>query len=102
VDFPHNTDLLIVAGTSLQVGPANGIVKMTSSTTIRLIANNEPVGEFLGVKYGSQAVRDIYAGGECDKTFLELCKALGWIDDLKKYKHLMSPNSKKMLEELEQ
>jgi len=53
-------DLLIVAGTSLQVSPANSVVNEVSDKCVRLIVNKEPVGEMLGVRYGEAAVQDAW------------------------------------------
>eukprot|EP01098_Paradermamoeba_levis_P008298 TRINITY_DN3446_c0_g1_i2.p1 TRINITY_DN3446_c0_g1~~TRINITY_DN3446_c0_g1_i2.p1 ORF type:complete len:302 (-),score=66.76 TRINITY_DN3446_c0_g1_i2:220-1125(-) len=99
-DFPDQVDLLVVAGTSLTVGPANSLVTKVNSNTLRLIANREPVGNFLGIEYGSNTKRDVFSGGTCDQTFLELCKKLGWVEDLKKYADKMAPESRKLLEGL--
>ena len=54
-------DLLIVAGTSLVVSPANSLVYRASPTALRLVVNNEPVGAELGICYGEGATRDVYA-----------------------------------------
>lgn len=43
-------DLLIVAGTSLVVSPANSVVNYVPSTCCRLIVNKEPVGQDLGIR----------------------------------------------------
>jgi len=96
-DFPNNVDLLIVAGTSLTVGPANGVVSLVGHKTVRLVVNMEPVGQFLGIKYGPDSVRDVFVGGSCDNGFLTLIKKLGWFDDLKKFEEKMAEKSKELL-----
>ena len=53
-DLP-STDLLVVAGTSLVVSPANSVVTRVRHDAVRLIVNNEPVGSDLGVEYGGDA-----------------------------------------------
>jgi NAD-dependent deacetylase sirtuin 2 len=63
--------LLIVAGTSLVVSPANSLVYNVPKTTLRVIINNEPVGEELGIDYSSYASRDFFAKGDCDQVFLD-------------------------------
>jgi NAD-dependent SIR2 family protein deacetylase len=77
-----DVDLLFVAGTSLVVSPANSVVQMVSSTCPRVIVNNEPVGEDLGVRYGASSERDVFLPGACDDTFAELIRRLGWQERL--------------------
>jgi NAD-dependent deacetylase sirtuin 2 len=81
VDLPR-LDLLIVAGTSLVVSPANSLVYRVPESTIRVIVNQEPVGAELGIEYGQPAKRDLFAQGNCDEVFLDLIRKLGWMDDL--------------------
>lgn len=90
-DLPA-TDLLMVVGTSLVVGPANSLVYRVPESTKRVVINNEPVGEELGIEYGPAAERDYFAQGKCDDAFLELINELGWniddiTDDLPEYSH---------------
>lgn len=80
-DLP-SVDLLIVAGTSLVVSPANSLVYNVPDTTIRVIVNKDPVGMELGIQYGPGATRDFFAQGSCDEIFLELIAELGWIETL--------------------
>ena len=82
-DLP-TADLLIVAGTSLVVSPANSLVYRVPDTTHRVIINNEEVGHDLGIDYGADAERDFFAQGNCDSVFLELICELGWLNDLNK------------------
>lgn len=80
-DLP-TADLLIVAGTSLVVSPANSLVYNVPKTTQRVIINNEPVGRELGIDYGPIPERDFFAQGSCDDVFLDLISELGWLSDL--------------------
>ena len=80
-DLP-STDLLIVAGTSLVVSPANSLVSNVPAITQRVIINNEPVGQELGIDYGTNSERDFFAQGNCDNVFLDLICELGWLQDL--------------------
>jgi len=98
LDFPGHVDLLIIAGTSLTVSPANTLVCKVLPTTPRLIVNKEPVGSELGIKYGERATRDIYCSEECDHVFLLLISKLGWIEDLKACKEKLAPKSQELLE----
>ena len=82
IDLPQ-ADLLIVAGTSLVVSPANSIVYRVNESCKRLIVNDQPVGEELGIDYSGSSTRDYFAEGNCDEMFLCLIKELGWMDDLK-------------------
>jgi len=78
-------DLLLVAGTSLVVSPANSLVYRVPEETIRVVVNNERVGEELGIDYGPNPARDYFASGNSDEIFLDLIKELGWLDDLNTY-----------------
>ncbi len=75
-------DLLIVAGTSLKVFPAAGLVERVSPSAARVVVNREPVGldEGLGLDYDGP--RDFLARGDCDDVFLQLIDLLGWGDEL--------------------
>ena len=102
-DMP-NVDLLIVAGTSLVVSPANSLVYRANEQAVRLVVNNEPVGEELGIRYDrdgrdSRDRRDVFAQGECDDVFLELMGHLGWKDDLAGLYHVdaLPPQSQQRL-----
>ena len=90
-------DLLIVAGTSLVVSPANSLVYNVPDDTIRVVVNRDPVGADLGIDYGSDAERDFFAQGNCDEVFLDLIDHLGWMDDLKAKIDLLPTESTKIL-----
>lgn len=105
-DLP-NADLLIIAGTSLVVSPANSIVYSVNDDCVRMIVNNEAVGQELGIEYNNShddddeflpsCGRDYFAKGTCDEIFLELAKELGWVDDLKRKSHLLPKASEGLL-----
>lgn len=80
-DLP-TVDLLIVAGTSLVVSPANSVVYKVPQHTQRVIINMEPVGEDLGIEYGPETSRDWFLQGSCDEIFFELIQHLGWMEEL--------------------
>lgn len=84
-DMP-TLDLLIVAGTSLVVAPANSLVFKANKNAKRVVINLEPVGAELGIDCsssdGNEKKRDLFLQGNCDEIFLELVKELGWLDDL--------------------
>lgn len=94
-DLPH-IDVLIVAGTSLVVSPANSLVYQVPDTTKRVVINAEPVGQELGIDYSGDG-RDYFAQGNCDEVFLNLIKELGWLDNLVAKKHLLPPKSQELL-----
>jgi NAD+-dependent protein deacetylase sirtuin 2 len=98
VDMP-SLDLLIIAGTSLVVAPANGLCFSVPENTIRVVVNQEPVGEELGIDYSPGAKRDFFARGKCDDIFLELITELGWLDDLQKMLEDLPPQSAKLVRE---
>lgn len=94
-------DLLIVAGTSLVVSPANGVVQMVPKDCPRLVVNNEPVGEDLGIRYDEATTRDVFPGGRpCDETFLELIKLLGWEDKVRQIKDRLPPGNQELVKDL--
>lgn len=81
-DMP-SLDLLIVAGTSLVVAPANCLIYHAPGTAKRAIINRDKVGQELGIDYSnSKDTRDLFLQGSCDDIFLELIQELGWLDDL--------------------
>lgn len=82
-DDTSEVDLLLVIGTSLRVAPANSIVWRVPKSTLRVLINREPEGMHLGMDFDpSEAKRDYFAQGECEKVLLELMGHLGWLDDL--------------------
>ncbi|KAL3782571.1 hypothetical protein ACHAW5_004879 [Stephanodiscus triporus] len=80
-DLP-DVDLLIIMGTSLTVAPANSLVYRIPPTALRMVMNDERVGRRLGIDYGEDAVRDVWARGHTDETCLDLAEKMGWLDDL--------------------
>jgi NAD+-dependent protein deacetylase sirtuin 2 len=110
-DLPQ-LDVLIIAGTSLVVSPANALAYQAPDTTCRVVVNREPVGQELGIEYDdeiayastsddvsgvgngvkvSAAGRDLFAQGDCDAVFLALIQELGWMDDLWEKRHDLPP-----------
>lgn len=81
LDMP-SCDMLIVAGTSLVVSPANSLCYRVPDDAVRLIINREKVGQELGITYGEDEGRDFFMEGDCDEQFLQLIEALGWLGDL--------------------
>jgi len=101
-DFPGNVDLLIVAGTSLTVSPANQLPLEVTKKTPRFIVNREPVGKELGIYYGANSRRDIYSNLDCDVVFLYLAHKLGWMEDLKENILNMATDSQKLIRDYEE
>ena len=93
-DFPGSVDLLIVAGTSLVVMPAGGLVTAVSPSTPRVVVNLEEVGADLGLDYStSDSPRDYFVEGKTDEVFLALANELGWLSDLMAFHGEMAPQS---------
>ena len=91
-DMP-NVDLLFIAGTSLQVYPANTLPGMTPKNAKRVIVNAVEVGEELGFEYD-------FLEGQCDEVFLELIIELGWLSDLEEVSRgNLAESSVKLIEE---
>ena len=97
-DLPR-ADLLIIAGTSLLVSPANKVAYEVPDHTLRLIVNREPVGEDLGIRY-VQSKRDVFAQGDCDDVFLRLICLLNWQDELVEVANAMPEASQARLRDL--
>jgi NAD-dependent SIR2 family protein deacetylase len=104
-DDSRECDLLIVAGTSLEVAPANLIVRMVGDKCFRVVVNRERVGAHLGIDYrpddpnrGKKPSRDCIAQGDADEVFLALIQELGWMDDLARKKELLPESSRLLLE----
>lgn len=110
-DLP-SVDLLIIAGTSLVVSPANSVAYRVPDTTTRVVVNMEPVGQDLGIEYSSFSMdddgegedpspsRDLFLQGSCDAIFLELIEHLGWMDDLDE--DILPEASAKLLQSVQQ
>jgi NAD-dependent SIR2 family protein deacetylase len=94
----ESLDLLLVAGTSLVVSPANHLVFSVPDTTIRVVVNVDPVGAELGIDYGPNPERDFFAQGTCDQVFLALITELGWLDNLKTKMVFLPEGSVKLIQ----
>jgi len=91
-DF-EDCDLLIVAGTSLQVQPFAKLIESVPKSTPRLLINRERVGvkempdndDSLtdGFNFASaNNYRDVFVQGDCDNTIGKLAEMLGWKEEL--------------------
>ncbi|KZT27446.1 NAD-dependent deacetylase sirtuin-2 [Neolentinus lepideus HHB14362 ss-1] len=72
----RSADLLIVMGTSLVVQPFASLVDLVPEDCPRLLINLEHVGDF-----GSRS-NDVVYLGKCDAGVRELCRLLGWEEEL--------------------
>ncbi|KAG0051884.1 NAD-dependent protein deacetylase sirtuin-2 [Gryganskiella cystojenkinii] len=81
-------DLLIVLGTSLQVGPFNQLITRVGPECPRLLINREKAGEDLhggfdfDDKWKYPTLRDALFLGNCDEGVRELAKLCGWEGEL--------------------
>ena len=73
--FP-SADLLIVMGTSLTVHPFASLTQLVQEDCPRMLINMETAGDI-----GSR-LNDVVALGDCDSVVQELCRELGWGDEL--------------------
>ena len=87
-DF-RDADLLIVAGTSLQVQPFAGLIERVAPFVPRMLFNLDPVGlrgdyeDGSGFLFGHpDNFRDICVMGECDKIIAKFAELLRWKHDL--------------------
>ena len=93
----HQTDLVLVLGTSLQVAPVSLIPEMVSCR--RALINRDLVGVFQETcggdskndRTGSSSSssdnnnnnkRDVYCAGDCDDAVLQLARLLDWQEEL--------------------
>lgn len=72
----YKADLLIVMGTSLIVQPFASLAERVPDSCPRVLINLDRVGSF-----GSKS-DDVVLLGKCDEIVRELCKELGWEDEL--------------------
>ncbi|KAI5896593.1 NAD-dependent deacetylase sirtuin-2 [Schizophyllum commune H4-8] len=69
-------DLLIIIGTSLTVHPFASLANMPGELCPRVLINMEQVGNI------GRRKDDVVLLGECDKVVRDLCRELGWEDEL--------------------
>lgn len=72
----RDADLLIIMGTSLTVQPFASLADMVNDDCPRVLINIDHVGNI-----GSKP-DDVVLLGKCDDIIRELCKELGWEEDL--------------------
>lgn len=71
-------EIAIVAGTSLTVYPFASLPAEVTSKSLRLLINNEVVGDF---KHGKRKT-DVLAISDCDEAAVILAELLGWSEEL--------------------
>ncbi|KAF9242632.1 DHS-like NAD/FAD-binding domain-containing protein [Melanogaster broomeanus] len=71
----QNADLLIVMGTSLTVHPFASLVDLVPEDCPRVLINIDEVGHF-------DRKDDIVLLGKCDDIVQEICRELGWEEEL--------------------
>jgi NAD-dependent deacetylase sirtuin 2 len=88
-DDMGSADLLLVMGSSLQVGPFNTTHDFFNMRAPRLLINRESVGEVTietdgcGFRFDKiDNYRDVRMLGSCDECVVKLCKSLGWDEEL--------------------
>lgn len=72
-------DLLLIMGTSLMVAPVSLIPQMIGKKCKRVLVNRELVGN---LDVDDEDGRDVWLGGDCDDSVMELCRILGWEQEL--------------------
>ncbi|KAH7885413.1 DHS-like NAD/FAD-binding domain-containing protein [Phlebopus sp. FC_14] len=73
----RDANLLIVMGTSLTVHPFASLVHFVPEDCPRILINLEEVGDF-------HRPDDLVCLGDCDDIVRELCRKLGWEEELEK------------------
>lgn len=99
IDDLPKADLLIIIGTSLGVGPANSIVYHVPDDCLRVVINNEPVGQRLGIDYSDEPNRDYFARGSSENILMRLMYEMGWLDDLTSVIDDLPERSKEILQQ---
>ena len=90
-------DLLIVAGTSLTVSPANQIPLQVPEECVRVVVDRERVGADMGMFADGRD--DVFLGGRgADEVFLSLCRELGWLEEMREFVGVLPEGSAAMLE----
>lgn len=74
--LPRTADLILVMGTSLQVGPFNQLPNFAAEEIPRVLINMEEAGSI-----GSRP-DDVVLIGDCDTKVKELAAACGWLEEL--------------------
>ena len=74
------TDLLVVAGTSLIVNPVASFTSRVAPGTQRVLMNRDRVGEGR-FDFDKEDATDHFVGGECDHAAFHLVAAAGWQDE---------------------
>lgn len=87
-DF-SSSQLLLVLGTSLSVGPFNTLMHRVPPHCPRVLVNLESVGEAdrpggQGFEFDRPGTRDVRFLGEADDGVEELCALLGWGEELRR------------------
>lgn len=77
-----SADLVVVLGTSLMVAPVANVPDWVLSGTPRLLINRDVVGTF---RHDNQ--NDVILQGDCDEGVKELCRLLGWDNELDEIFH---------------
>ena len=77
-------DALIVMGTSLQVQPFAGLIRLVGPSVPRLLINREVCGsnESIFSSCSDSSIRDAKFLGDCDAGSMEFMRLLGWSDSL--------------------
>ena len=83
-DLPQ-ADLVLVAGTSLVVSPANMVAATAPRSAVRVVTDREPVGRELGIDYGSSSRDDVFLRGDVDDVIAGLAREMGLAGDLRKF-----------------
>ncbi|KAH0796075.1 NAD-dependent protein deacetylase sirtuin-3-like [Histomonas meleagridis] len=78
-DFAE-TDLIIIAGTSLEVYPFASLPSKAGENVPRYLINKDMI-KSLG-RYRFKKGKDYFIGGDCQEFVQNICKILGWENDL--------------------
>ena len=96
-DLPA-ADLVLVAGTSLVVSPANLIALAAPDSAPRIICDRNDVASGVGIDCSSHAREDVWLQGDADDVAADLAVATGWIEDLAAFEDVLPEASRATLD----
>ena len=96
-DLPA-ADLVLVAGTSLVVSPANLIALAAPDSAPRIICDRNDVASGVGIDCSSHAREDVWLQGDADDVAADLAAACGWLDDLAAFEDALPEASRATLD----
>jgi NAD-dependent SIR2 family protein deacetylase len=94
-----DADLVLIAGTSLVVSPANLVAFRAPKNAIRVVCDRNDLSESgMPFDFTGGAREDVWLAGDSDDVFLKIAQECGWLSDLQKIANLLPEESRSRLE----